>query len=121
MRGGHDGYSISEIWPHKTTVIPPSRKLRAKFIESCRRKAIQKAKQWWTEIKDGEARMMMAYRNTPETTPMATDSKRFSRRWMLDSGASVNMIRTSDLSKAEKAHIAPLENPCRLVTANGVI
>ena len=43
------------------------------------------------------------------------------RKWMLDSGASVNMIRTSDLTAKERKHIGPLKNPCRLVSANGVI
>ena len=47
--------------------------------------------------------------------------KSFARQWVLDSGASVNMMRTSDLSKKELEHVGPLKNPCRLGIANGII
>lgn len=40
---------------------------------------------------------------------------------MLDSGASVHMLRTSDLSEFEACMVGPLRNPINLGTANGVV
>jgi len=57
----------------------------------------------------------------PKTSRATVSKGKTDRKWMLDSGASVNMLRTSDLSKTEQEHIGPLTNPCRLITANGVI
>ena len=64
MRGGHDGYSISEVWPHETAVIPSSRRLRAKLIESCRTSAIKRAKQWWTNTYSDEEKQAMSLTRT---------------------------------------------------------
>ena len=43
------------------------------------------------------------------------------RKWMVDSGSSVNMLRRGDLTQTERECIGQADNPLNLSTANGPI
>ena len=89
----------------------------------CQRQALSRAKHIFEQVREPH---YWSFWGASEKQPRANASHASQhrgkcRRWMLDSGSSVHMLRTSDLNQTERECLGRVDNPIRLSTANGVV